>query len=50
MTPAGIFFELYDLSRLHPGRPKRSLLLEKENFWSLLSVPRENYGFMYSFI
>ena len=38
MTPAGNFFELWDLPRLHPGDPTKSLRLENENFWSLPSV------------
>ena len=32
MTPAGNFFEPYDLPRLHPGKPTRSLRLENEGF------------------
>ena len=38
MTPAGIFFEPWDLPRLHPGRPSGSLRSEHEGFWSLPSV------------
>ena len=38
MTPAGKFFELHDLPRLHPGSPTRSLRLENEGFWSVPSV------------
>ena len=38
MTPAGNFFEPWDLPRLHLGRPSRSLWLENEGFWSLPSV------------
>ena len=38
MTPTGNFFEPWDLPRLHPGRPSRSLWLENEGFWSLPSV------------
>ena len=38
MTPAGNFFEPWDLPRLHPGRPSGSLRLQNEGFWSLPSV------------
>ena len=38
MTPAGNFFEPWDLPRLHPGRPSGFLHLENEEFWSLLFV------------
>ena len=41
MTSAGNFFEPWVLPRLHPGRPTRSLRLEKEGFWSLPSVQKE---------
>ena len=49
MTPAGNFFELWDLPRLHSGKPIRSLRLKNEGFWSLPSVQREYLGFMFSF-
>ena len=42
MTPAGNCFEAWDLPRLHPRRPIRSLRLENEGFWSLPSVQREH--------
>ena len=32
MTPAGNFFEPWDLPRLHPGRPSGSLRLKNEGF------------------
>ena len=38
MTPAGNFFEPWDLPRLHPGRPSGSCRLENEGFWSLFFV------------
>ena len=38
MTPAGNFFEPWDLPRLHPGRPSRSLRLENEGFWSAFRI------------
>ena len=41
VTPASNFFEPWDLHRLHPGMPTRSLRLENEGFWSLPSVQRE---------
>ena len=41
MTPAGNFFEPWDLHRLHPGRSTGSLPLEKEGFLGLLPVQRK---------
>ena len=38
MTPAGNFFETWDLPRLHLGRSTGSLPLEKEGFLGLPSV------------
>ena len=36
MTPAGNFFEPWDLPRLHPGRSTGSVPLENEGFWVCL--------------
>ena len=33
MTPAGNFFEPWDLPRLHPGRTTGPLPLKNEGFW-----------------
>ena len=41
MTPAGNFFEPWDLPRLHPGRSIRSLPLENEGFLGLPPVQRK---------
>ena len=41
MTPAGIFFEPWDLPRLHPGRCTGSVLLENEGFLGLPLVQRK---------
>ena len=38
MTPAGNFFEPWDLHCLHPGTPSGSLRLEIESVRSLPSV------------
>ena len=38
MTPAGNFFELWDLPCLRPGRSTGSLPMEKEGFLGLPSV------------
>ena len=38
MTPAGNFFEPWDLPRLHPRRSIGPLPLEKEGFLGLPSV------------
>ena len=38
MTPAGNFFEPWDLPCLHPGRSTGSVPLEKEGFLGLPSV------------
>ena len=38
MTPAGNFFEPWDLPRLHPGKSTGSLPLEKEDVLGLPSV------------
>ena len=41
MTPAGIFFEPWDLSRLHPGMSIGPLLLENEGFLGPPTVQRK---------
>ena len=41
MTPAGNFFEQWDLPRLQPGRSNGSVLLENEDFLSLPLVQRK---------
>ena len=41
MTPAGSFFELWDLPRLHPGRSIGSLPLENEGFLGSPPVQRK---------
>ena len=40
MTPAGNFFEPWDLPRLHPGRSTGSVPLENEGFLGLPPVQR----------
>ena len=45
MTPAGNFFEPWDLPRLHPGRSTGSLPLEKEGFLGLPSVQWKYWRF-----
>ena len=37
MTPAGNFFELWDLPRLHPGKSTGSVPLENEGFLGLFA-------------
>ena len=41
MTPAGKFFEPWDLPRLRPGRSFGSLPLENEGFLGLSPVQRK---------
>ena len=41
MTPAGNFFELWVLPRLHPGRTTGSLPLEKEGLLGPPTVQRK---------
>ena len=41
MTPAGNFFEPWDLPRLHPGRSTGPLLLENEGFLILPPIQRK---------
>ena len=41
MTPAGKFFEPWDLPRLHPGGSMGSLPLENEGFLGLPPVQRK---------
>ena len=45
MTPAGNFFEPWDLPRLHPGRSSGSLPLENEGFLGLPPVQRKYWRF-----
>ena len=45
MTPAGNFFEPWDLPRLHPGRSIGPLSLENEGFLGLPPVQRNYWRF-----